>query len=37
MNWNEFKIKYKQEIRVGIVVFIAALASRILMDILKNK
>jgi hypothetical protein len=37
MNWNEFKIKYKQEIRVGIVVLIATLAIRILKDILKNK
>jgi len=26
MNWNEFKTKYKQEIRVGIVVLIATLA-----------
>lgn len=37
MNWNEFKTKYKQEIRVGIVVLIATLAFRIIKDILKNK
>jgi hypothetical protein len=37
MNWNEFKIKYKQEIRVGIVVLIATIAIRILKDILNNK
>jgi hypothetical protein len=23
MNWSEFKIKYKEEIKVGIVVFVA--------------
>ncbi len=37
MNWNEFKIKYKQEIRVGIVLLIATIAIRILKDILNNK
>jgi len=37
MNWNEFKIKYKQEIRVGIVVLVATIAIRILKDILNNK
>jgi len=37
MNWNEFKIKYKQEIRVGIVVLIATIAIRILKGILNNK
>ena len=36
MTWNEFKTKYKQEIRVGIVVWIAAILIRILKDILKN-
>jgi hypothetical protein len=37
MNWNEFKIKYKQEIRVGIVVLIATIALRIIKDIINNK
>jgi hypothetical protein len=36
MNWNEFKTKYKQEIRVGLVVLIATMAFRILKDILKS-
>jgi hypothetical protein len=36
MNWNEFKTKYKQEIRVGLVVWIAAILIRILKDILKS-
>jgi hypothetical protein len=36
MNWNEFKTKYKQEIRVGIVVMISAIIIRILKDILKS-
>ena len=36
MNWNEFKTKYKQEIRVGLIVFIATMAYRILKDILKK-
>jgi hypothetical protein len=36
MNWNEFKSKYKQEIRVGIVVMISAIIIRILKDILKS-
>ena len=35
MTWNEFKTKYKQEIRVGIVVWVAAILIRILKDILK--
>jgi hypothetical protein len=35
MTWNEFKTKYKQEIRVGIVVLIVTMAWRILKDILK--
>jgi hypothetical protein len=37
MNWNEFKTKYKQEIRVGLIVFVATMAFRILKDILNNK
>ena len=35
-NWNEFKTKYKQEIRVGIVVLITSIAISILKDILKS-
>lgn len=34
--WNEFKTKYKQEIRVGFVVFIVTIAIRIIKDILNN-
>lgn len=37
MNWNEFKTKYKAEIRVGLIVFIVTMAVRIVSDILKNK
>ena len=37
MNWNEFKTKYKQEIRVGIIFLIVTMAFRILKDILNNK
>ncbi|MEY4052719.1 MAG: hypothetical protein RIR64_1704 [Bacteroidota bacterium] len=36
-NWNEFKTKYKQEIRVGLVVLIVTLTIRILKDILNDK
>jgi hypothetical protein len=37
MTWNEFKTKYKQEIRVGLIVMISIMAWRILKDILNNK
>jgi hypothetical protein len=37
MNWNEFKTKYKQEIRVGLIVLIATMTLRILKDIFNNK
>jgi hypothetical protein len=37
MNWNEFKTKHKQEIRVGLIVMITIMAWRILKDILNNK
>ena len=37
MNWNEFKTKYKQEIRVGLIVMITIIAWKILKDILNNK
>ena len=36
MNWNDFKIKYKKEIRVGLIVLIVTLATRIIRDILKK-
>lgn len=35
MNWSEFKIKYKQEIRVGIVVLVATMLMRIVRFILQ--
>jgi hypothetical protein len=37
MNWNEFKTKYKSEIRVGLIVLVVTMAYRILRDILNNK
>ena len=37
MNWNEFKTKYKAEIRIGLMVLIVTMAARIVSDILKNK
>lgn len=37
MNWNEFKTKYKQEIRAGLIVLIVTMAWSILKDILNNK
>lgn len=36
MNWAEFKIKYKQEIRVGVVVFVAAMLMRLVRFILSK-
>ena len=37
MNWNEFKTKYKQEIRVGLIVLIVTMTWSILKDILNHK
>ncbi len=37
MNWSEFKTKYKQEIRVGLIALITIMAWSILKDILKKK
>lgn len=37
MNWSEFKTKYKNEIRVGLIVLIVTMAVRVIRDILKNK
>ncbi len=30
MNWSEFNVKYKQEIKVGIIVFIAIMLMRVI-------
>jgi hypothetical protein len=30
MNWSEFKVKYKQEITVGIIVFISIMLMRVI-------
>ncbi len=37
MTWSEFKTKYRNEIRVGLIVLIVTMAIRIIRDILKNK
>ncbi len=37
MTWSEFKTKYRNEIRVGLIVLIVTMAMRIIRDILKNK
>ncbi len=37
MNWNEFKTKYKSEIRLGLIVLVVTMVARIINDILKNK
>jgi hypothetical protein len=37
MNWNDFKTKYKSEIRVGLIVLIVTIAIRIVKDIFNNK
>ena len=37
MNWNEFKTKYKSEIRVGLIVLVVTIAMRIIKDILNYK
>ena len=36
MNCNEFKTKYKQEIRVGIIVFLAIILMRFIKFILNK-
>jgi hypothetical protein len=36
MNWSEFKVKYKQEITVGIIVFIAIMLMRIIKFIINK-
>ena len=36
LNWNDFKIKYKQEIRVGIIVFLAIMLMRFIKFILNK-
>jgi hypothetical protein len=34
--WNEFTRKYKQEIRVGLIVFLAIMLMRMIKFILNN-
>jgi hypothetical protein len=36
MNWTEFKTKYKNEIKVGIIVFITMMLIRFVKLILKK-
>lgn len=36
MNWTEFKIKYKEEIKVGIIVFVAFMLIRVVKFILNK-
>ena len=36
MNWSEFKSKYKNEIRVGVIVFIAMMLIRLVKSILNS-
>jgi hypothetical protein len=36
MNWSEFKVKYKQEITVGIIVFIAIMLMRVIKFIINK-
>jgi hypothetical protein len=36
LNWNDFKTKYKQEIRVGIIVFLAIMLMRFIKFILNK-
>ncbi len=36
MNWSEFKTKYKNEIRVGIIVFVGMMLMKLLKSILNK-
>jgi hypothetical protein len=36
MNWSEFKSKYKNEIRVGVIVFIAMMLIRLVKSLLNK-
>ena len=36
MNWSEFKTKYKNEIRVGIIVFVIMMLARLVKSILNK-
>ena len=36
MNWAEFKVKYKEEIKVGIIVFVAFMLIRVVKFILNK-
>lgn len=36
MNWTEFKMKYKNEMKVGVIVFVAYMLIRLIKNIFKN-
>jgi hypothetical protein len=36
MNWIEFKLKYKNEIRVGVIVFISMMLIRLVKSLLNK-
>lgn len=36
MNWEEFKVKYKQEIRVGIIVFVVLMLMKFVKYLLNK-
>jgi hypothetical protein len=36
MNWSEFKVKYKQEIKVGIIVYISIMLMRFIKFIINK-
>ena len=36
MNWTDFKTKYKDEIRVGVIVFITMMLIRLVKSLLNK-
>lgn len=36
MNWTEFKMKYKNEMKVGVIVFMAYMLIRLIKNLFKN-
>lgn len=36
MNWTEFKMKYKNEMKVGVIVFVAYMLIRLIKNLFKN-
>ena len=36
MNWTDFKTKYKNEIRVGVIVFISMMLIRLVKSLLNK-